>query len=85
MAMERYLGQLRVLLHDPMLSKNEALNLLTRIQRGDAEIPAVNIFTLLQNVDIEDMKTRPHRGKSKENDRSFGQKLRKIRTGSRRG
>lgn len=85
MATERNLIKLRTLLRDPLLSKTEALDILAGINRSEREIPSAEVLDLLQQIDIEDMKKRPHRGKRKTDDRSFGQKLRKSRTGSRRG
>lgn len=77
--------RLRSLLKDPELSAKEAVNLLTRIQRGEADIPGAEVFSLLQEINIRGMGARPHRGHAKETDRSFGRRLRVKRTGSRRG
>ncbi|MBI5019407.1 hypothetical protein HZB58_03990 [Candidatus Gottesmanbacteria bacterium] len=77
--------RLRILLRDPELSEKEAISLLARIQRREADIPDAEVYSLLQDINTRDMASRPHRGNQKEKDRRFGFKLRKNRTGSRRG
>ena len=80
------LRTLAELLHDPELSRKEAINLLVRINRREAEIPDdVRIYRLLEQINVEDMAERPHRGQQKEKDRRHGFQLRKNRTGNRRG
>ena len=73
------------LLGDPDLSRKEAISLLGRINRREADIPEARIYMLLEQINIEDMSERPHRGHAKQADRSFGRKMRVKRTGSRRG
>lgn len=79
------LTRLRSLLDDPELSAKEAANLLSRIQKREAEVPDAEVFSLLQEINTREMGNRPHRGDQKQKDRRFGFKLRKNRTGSRRG
>jgi len=84
--METTLRSLKNLLNDPELSVQEAINLLGRIHRRETDIPKdVRVYNLLQRINVEDMRTRPHRGEPKKTDRASGLRLHKIRTGSKHG
>lgn len=80
------LERLAALLEDPLISRREAVNMLARYtQRHSPELSdrEASILSLLQEVNAETMGTRSHRNDTKREDRSFGRKLHRNRTGSR--